>query len=506
MVVELKRDANPHVVLNRLYKETQLQITFGIINLALVDGVPKELTLLELIHYYVMHQRDVVTRRSTFDLNKAKARVHIIEGLKLAIDHIDEIIEIVKSYRTDEEIKAKFTERFGLTDVQGQAILDMRIKRLSGLQVEKLEEEYRELLALIEKLELILSDPKVLDKTIQEELLEIKEKYGDLRRTVITKSDGEMEDADLIEDEEVVVTLTNSGYIKRMPEGTYKPQHRGGQGISALNKKADDFVTSLFITSTLDTILFFTDCGQVYKKQAYEIPAASRNAKGTAIVNLLQLEEGERIQSIIPIDQVADDDNLFLVTRRGYIKKTKMGEYKNIRKNGLIAMGLREGDTMIGGIQCGDDDDLIFVTKKGMSLRFKGGELREQGRTAMGVIGIRLDEDDEVVSFVKAEEGKTLAVISEYGYGKRTAMEEYKVQNRGGKGLITYRIKEKTGQLVSAKVLNDGDEIMMISEDGAIIRLKAESISILGRATSGVKLMNIKDSHIVAVAEYVGEE
>ena len=506
MVVELKRDANPHVVLNRLYKETQLQITFGIINLALVDGVPRELNLLELIHYYVKHQRDVVTRRTTFDLNKAKARVHIIEGLRLAIDNIDEIIEIVKSYRTDEEIKAKFTERFGLTDVQGQAILDMRIKRLSGLQVEKLEEEYRELLALIEQLELILSDPKVLDKTIQDELLEIKEKYGDLRRTVITKSDGDMEDEDLIDDEEVVVTLTNSGYIKRMPEGTYKPQNRGGQGISALNKKADDFVTSLFITSTLDTILFFTDCGQVYKKQAYEIPAAGRNAKGTAIVNLLQLEEGERIQTIIPIADVADDDNLFLVTRRGYIKKTKMGEYKNIRKNGLIAMGLRDGDTVIGGIQCGDDEDLIFVTKKGMSLRLKGKDLREQGRTAMGVIGIRLDEDDEVVSFVKAEEGKTLAVISEYGYGKRTALDEYNVQNRGGKGLITYRIKEKTGQLVSAKVLDDSDQLMMISEDGVIIRLKAESISILGRATSGVKLMNIKDSHIVAVAEYVGEE
>ena len=506
LVIELKRDSNPNVILNQLYKETQLQITFGIINLALVDGVPKELSLKELIHYYVMHQRDVVTRRTTFDLNKAKARVHIIEGLKLAIDHIDEIIEIVKSYRTDEEIKAKFTERFGLTDVQGQAILDMRIKRLSGLQVEKLNEEHEELLSLIEELEAILADPEVLDNTIKGELLEIKEKYGDLRRTVITKSDGDVDDIDLIEEEEIVVTLTNSGYIKRMPEGTYKPQHRGGQGISALNKRSDDFVTSLFITTTLDTILFFTDKGRVYKKLAYEIPAASRNAKGMAIVNLLPLEENEKIQAIIPISEVHENDHLVLLTKEGYIKRTKMKEYENIRKNGLIAMTLREGDKVIGGRQTKGDEELILVTKKGMSLRLKEEDIRAQGRTAMGVIGIRLDEDDEVVSFVGVKDGNTLAVISENGYGKRTNMSEYNTQNRGGKGLITYRIKEKTGDVVAAKALNDNDQIMMITEDGSIIRLLAESISSLGRATSGVKLMNIKNSTIVAVAEYVGEE
>ncbi|MDD7363532.1 MAG: DNA gyrase subunit A [Peptoniphilus sp.] len=506
LVIELKRDANPNIILNQLYKETQLQITFGIINLALVDGVPKELSLRELIRYYVEHQRDVVTRRTTYDLNKAKARVHIIEGLKLAIDHIDEIIEIVKSYRTDEEIKEKFTERFGLTDVQGQAILDMRIKRLSGLQVEKLNEEYDELIALIEQLENILSDPEVLDQTIKDELLEIKEKYGDLRRTVITKSEGDVEDIDLIDEEEIVVTLTNSGYIKRMPEGTYKPQNRGGQGISALNKKADDFVTSLFITSTLDTILFFTNKGRVYQKTGYEIPEAGRNAKGTAIVNLLELEEGEQIQTIIPISEIGEDDHLMLMTRKGYVKKTKMDEYKNIRKNGLIAMTLREGDVVVGGCQTKGDEDLIVVTKKGMSLRFEEADIRPQGRSAMGVIAIRLDEDDEVVSFLGAKDGETLAIISENGYGKRTLMEEYKAQNRGGKGLITYRIKDKTGDVVAAKALNDSDQIMMITEDGTIIRLLAESISILGRATSGVKLMNIKNSKIVAVAEYVGEE
>lgn len=506
LVIELKRDANPNVVLNQLYKETQLQITFGIINLALVDGVPKELGLKDLIHYYVKHQREVVTRRTTFDLNKAKARVHIIEGLKLAIAHIDEIIEIVKSYRTDDEIKEKFTERFGLTDVQGQAILDMRIKRLSGLQVEKLEEEYKELLALIEKLERILSDPAVLDQTIQEELLEIKDKYGDLRRTVITKADGDVEDIDLIEEEEIVVTLTNSGYIKRMPEGTYKPQHRGGQGISALNKKNDDFVTSLFITSTLETILFFTNKGRVYKKMGHEIPEAGRNAKGTAIVNLLELEEDERIQTVIPISEVDDDDHLILMTKKGYVKKTEMREFKNIRKNGLIAMKLREGDVVIGGLQTRGDEELVAVTRGGMSLRFNENDLRPQGRSAMGVIAIKLEKADEVVSFVAVSEGETLAIISENGYGKRTTMDEYKSQNRGGKGLITYRIKEKTGDVVAAKALDENDQIMMITEDGSIIRLLAESISILGRATSGVKLMNIKNSKIVAVAEYVGEE
>ena len=506
LVIELKRDANPNVVLNRLYKETQLQITFGIINLALVDGVPKELSLKELIHYYVEHQREVVTRRTEYDLAKAKARVHVIEGLKLAIDHIDEIIEIVRSFRTDDEIKAEFTKRFGLSDIQGQAILDMRIKRLSGLQVEKLEEEYRELLALIEALENILSHPKILDGKIKEELLEIKEKFGDLRRTVIARSEGEVEDIDLIDEEEVVVTLTNSGYIKRMPEGTYKPQHRGGQGISALNKKSDDFVTSLFITSTLDQILFFTDRGRVYKKLAYEIPAAGRNAKGTAIVNLLQLEDGEQVEFIVPISEVDDTDSLVLMTKFGYVKKTDIVEYQNIRKNGLIAIGLREGDSVVGGHQIKGGEDLMAVTRMGMCLRFQEADLRSQGRSAMGVIAIRPDEGDEVVSFVIPEENKTLAVISEKGYGKRTAIDEYKVQNRGGKGLLTYRVKEKTGALVSAKMLEEKDQMMMITEDGTIIRILAESVSCLGRATSGVKLMNIKDSRIVAVAEYIGEE
>ncbi|MDO5301401.1 MAG: DNA gyrase subunit A [Tissierellia bacterium] len=506
VVVELKRDANPHVILNRLYKDTQLQSTFGIINLALVDGVPRVLPLKELIHQYVKHQREVITRRSEFDLKKAKARVHIIEGLKLAMDHIDEIIKIIRAHRTDGEIKEVFTERFGLTDIQGQAILDMRMKRLSGLQVEKLEEEYLELLALIRKLEEILSDKSILDATIQEELLAIKEDFGDLRRTVIMADAGEVDEEDLIDEEDIVITLTNSGYIKRMPEGTYKPQKRGGQGIRALSKKEDDFVSELFITSTMDTILFFTSKGRVYKLKAYEIPNVGRSAKGTAIVNLLPLDEGEKIASIIPVSAVEEGDNLTLVTRQGMVKKTDFSAYRHIRKDGIIAIGLREGDEVIGSRQSREGDELMIITAQGKSIRFEESSIRPIGRTSMGVHGICLEEGDEVVAFVLADNEKTLAVFSEQGYGKRTAMDQYTAQNRGGKGILTYRTKEKTGPVVTAKVLDDRDEVMMITENGTIIRLSAQSISTMGRSTSGVKLMNIKDSRLVAVARYIGEE
>lgn len=506
LVIELKRDANPNVVLNQLYQNTQLQITFGIINLALVNGVPKVLNLKELIKYYVDHQRQVVTRRTKFDLEKAEARVHIIEGLKTAIDNIDEIIAIVRNYRTDDEIKAEFTKRFGLTDIQGQAILDMRIKRLSGLQVEKLEEEYQELLLLIKKLKEILENKEVLDANIISEMEEIRDSFGDLRRTVILPDEGDLELEDMITEEDVVITLTNSGYIKRMPEGTYKPQHRGGQGISAMSKKEDDFVTELFITSTLDTILFFTNTGRVFKLRAYDIPSVGRNAKGTAIVNLLELEEGEKIASIIPVSSVKDGDYLTLMTKEGYVKRTSFEEYKNIRKGGIIAVGLRPGDTVIGSRQTDGSKDLMAITKNGMCIRFSEDSVREMGRTSMGVIGIRLEDGDEVVSFVIAEDEKSLAIFSSNGFGKRTIMNTYKVQNRAGKGLITYKVKNKTGKVVAAKVLDKNDQVMMITESGTIIRLLADSISLMGRATSGVKLMNIKESKIVAVAGYVGEE
>ncbi|MCD1147916.1 DNA gyrase subunit A [Peptoniphilus sp. KCTC 25270] len=506
IVIDVKRDANPNVVLNHLYQNTQLQITFGIINLALVNGVPKILNLKELIQYYVEHQREIVTRRTQFDLEKAEARVHIIEGLKVAIDNIDEIISIVRSYRTDDEIKGEFTKRFGLTDIQGQAILDMRIKRLSGLQVEKLEAEYQELLALIKKLKEILSNKETLDGVIIEEMEEIRENHGDLRRTVIMPDEGEFDVESMIQEEDVVITLTNSGYIKRMPEGTYKPQKRGGQGISAMSKKEDDFVTELFITSTHDTLLFFTNTGRVYKLRAYEVPNVGRNAKGTAIINLLDLEEGEKVASIIPVSNVKETDKLVLMTKKGYVKSTEFGDYSNIRKSGIIAMGLHEDDIVVGSIQTNGEQELMAVTKKGMAIRFSENDVRTMGRTAKGVIGIRLEEEDEVVSFVLVDENKTLAVFSSNGYGKRTNLDSYKLQNRGGKGLITYKIKEKTGDVVSAKMLDESDEVMMITENGTIIRFKAEAISLLGRSTSGVKLMNIKDSQLVAVASYIGEE
>lgn len=506
IVIELKRDANPNVVLNKLYQNTQLQVTFGIINLALVDGVPKVLNLKELIGYYVDHQREVVTRRTQFDLDKAEARAHIVEGLRIAIDNIDEIIEIVRSLRTDDEIKAEFTKRFGITDIQGQAILDMKIKRLSGLQVEKLEEEYISLKEEIKVLKSILEDPEILKNTIIDELLEIKDKYGDLRRTVIKPDEGEINLIDLIKEEDVVITLTNLGYIKRMPEGTYKPQKRGGQGISSLTKNKGDFVTKLFVTSTLDTILFFTNKGQVHKLMAYEIPAASRQAKGTAIINLLELDEDETIAATIPISQLEEGDSLALMTKDGYIKKTDFSEYENIRRGGIIAIGLREGDQVVGARQTTGDDDLMAITKKGKSIRFKESDVREMGRTAMGVIAINLEDDDEVVSFVLPEDDKYLAVFTENGFGKRTKIENYHVQNRGGKGLLTYRVKEKTGDLVAARVLDNNDEVMMITEGGTIIRLAGESISKMGRATSGVKLMKVKDSKIVSVATYIGEE
>lgn len=506
IVIDLKRDANPNIVLNKLYQYTQMQTTFGIINLALVDGVPKVLSLKELIDHYVKHRKDVVIRRTKFDLDRAEARAHIIEGLKVAIDNIDEIIKIVRSLQTDDEIKAEFTKRFGLTEPQGQAILDMRIKRLSGLQVDRLDEEYRELLVTIEKLRRILESTQVLIETIIEELEEMKEKYGDLRRTVIMPEEGDIDYEDLIADEDVVITLTNLGYIKRMPEGTYKPQHRGGRGISSMTQNEGDFVTKLFVTSTLETILFITTFGRIYRLQAYEIPSASRQAKGTAIINLLDLDHGEQIAATIPVSEVNEGDVLSLMTKQGYVKRTSFKEYENIRKGGIIAINLREGDIVIGAHQTTGDEEFMAVTRKGQAIRFLEEDARLMGRAAMGVTAIKLQEEDEVVSFVIANDDKTLAVFSQNGYGKRTKMSEYKCQNRGGKGLITYRVTKKTGDLVDARLLDPQDEVMMINESGTIIRFNGESISQMGRNTSGVKLMNIKDSQLVSVATYIGEE
>ena len=504
--IDLKRDANPNVVLNNLYKNTQMQITFGIINLCLVNGEPKVLNLKEMIKYYVDHQRNVVRRRTQFDLEKAEARAHIIEGLKIALDNIDRIIKIVRESSDDQEAKNKFTKEFGLTDIQGQAILDMRIRRLTGLEREKLEQEYQDLIKLIAKLKSILENKKLLDNTIIEELEEIKEKYSDLRRTVLAPDEGDIDSEDLIEEEDVVITLTEFGYIKRIPEGTYKPQRRGGTGISALTTREEDFVKDIYITSTHDTILFFTNFGRVYSLKAYEIPESSRQAKGTAIINLLNLEGDEFVTAVIPVRNVDENANLVMATKNGLIKKTSYSEFEKIRKNGLIAITLNEGDNLIGVRLTSGRDEIMIVPKTGMAIRFSESDVRNMGRTAMGVKSIDLKNDDEVVSFEIPQDDKYLLVISENGFGKMTKMTEYRKQNRAGVGLLTYKATEKSGKLVSAKVIDKSDEIMIITVSGIIIRIGCEGISVMGRHTTGVKLMNIKDSEVVSVAKYIGEE
>ena len=505
IVIDLRRDANPNVVLNKLYKNTQMQITFGIINLALVGGVPKVLNLKDLITHYVDHQIEVVSRRSEFDLKKAKARAHIVEGLKIALDNIERIIQIVRGSNNDQEAKDKFLKEFGLSDAQSQAILDMRIRRLTGLERDKLDEEYKQLLETIEWLTKVLENHDVLMGVIKEELTEVKNKHADLRRTVIKNSEGDIEIEDIIKEEDVIITLTQSGYIKRMPEGTYKPQKRGGRGISATTPKDGDFVSDLFITSSHESILFFTTRGRVYRLKAYEIPESSRQSKGTQIRNLLNLEQDESVESIIHVKDFDPNLNIVMATRSGIVKRTSFEEFKNIRKSGLVAITLKDGDSIVSTRITKGDEEIMLVTKDGMSIRFKETDIRTMARTAMGVKGISLNKDDEVVSMEIASDDKLMLVISEKGYGKLTPMSEYKVQNRSGKGIITYKVKEKTGKLVSAKIMESNDDIMMITSKGIIIRIQIEGISVMGRSTSGVKLMNITDSDVVAVAKYIGD-
>lgn len=505
IVIDLRRDANPNVVLNKLYKNTQMQTTFGIINLALVGGVPKVLNLKELITHYVDHQIEVVSRRSEFDLNKAKERAHIVEGLKIALDNIERIIQIVRGSNNDQEAKDKFLEEFGLSDAQSQAILDMRIRRLTGLERDKLDEEYKQLLETIEWLTKVLENHDVLMGVIKEELIEIRDKHSDLRRTVIKNSEGDIEIEDIIKEEDVIITLTQSGYIKRMPEGTYKPQKRGGRGISATTPKDGDFVSDLFITSSHESILFFTTRGRVYRLKAYEIPESSRQSKGTQIRNILNLEQDESVESIIHVKDFDSNLNIVMATKSGIVKRTSFEEFQNIRKSGLIAITLKDGDSIVSTRITTGEEDIMLVTKDGMSIRFKETDIRKMARTAMGVKGISLNDDDEVVSMEIASDDKLMLVISEKGYGKLTPMSEYKVQNRAGKGIITYKVKSKTGKLVSAKIMESNDDIMMITSNGIIIRIQIEGISVMGRSTSGVKLMNITDSDVVAVAKYIGD-
>lgn len=508
IVIELKRDANPNVVLNNLYKQTQLQTTFGIIMLALVNDEPRVLNLKQMLNYYLDHQKEIIIRRTQFDLNKAEDRAHIVEGLKIALDNIDEIINIIRSSKEESIARTRLMDSFELSEKQAQAILDMRLRRLTGLEREKLEEEYESLIKEINRLKEILSSEKLIYNIIKEELLEIKEKYGDRRRTKIMPSAEDINIEDMIEEEDVIITLTHFGYIKRTPEDTYKTQKRGGKGITGLTTREEDFVEDLFITSTHDTILFFTNKGKVYSLKAYEIPEGRRQARGTAIINLLNLTKDERVSAVVPIEKYDPKSNLVFITKEGTIKKTKLDQFKNIRKNGIIAINLREEDELIDVRKTNGKREIVIVTANGMSIRFDESDVRAMGRNATGVKAISLKKDDSVVAIDLVEEGSDLLVVSEYGFGKRTSLDEYKIQKRGGVGLKTYNTKKKTGKLVSARVINENDEIIMISISGIIIRLKAKDISIMGRSTQGVTLMKMgnEEDKVMAVAKYVEEE
>ncbi len=506
VVIELKRDANPQVVLNQLFKHTQMQTTFGIIMLALVNGEPKILTLRQCIDCYIDHRKNVILRRTQFELDKALARAHILEGLKIALDNIDEVINIIRASYDDP--KERLMERFGLTDIQAQAILDMRLKTLSGLQREKIEEEYNQLMELIAHLRDILNSERLVFEIIKEELTEIKDKFGDERKTKIVAAEGEIDIEDLIKEEQCVVALTHFGYIKRMPIDTYKSQKRGGKGITGMATREEDFVKQIFTASTHDTILFFTNKGKLYRLRGYELPEAGRTARGTAIVNLLSLDAGEKVSAVIPLQNFADGKYLLMATKNGLIKKTALKEYDSNRKTGLQGITLKEEDELIDVRLTDGQDNVVLVTRNGMCITFDEKDVRPIGRVSQGVIGIRLDEDDEVIGMESVISGgkATLLAITENGFGKRTELEEYRVQNRGGKGVITYKITAKTGKLVGVRIAVEGDDVMLVTNTGTIIRLKVDDISVLGRSTQGVTLMRTNDGGKVVSVETLNNE
>lgn len=506
IVIELKRDARAQVVLNQLYKNTQMQDTFGAILLALVNGEPKILTLRKCLDYYIDHRKVVILRRTKFELDKALARAHILEGLRIAIDNIDEVISIIRNSYDD--AKEKLMERFGLTDIQAQAILDMRLKTLSGLQREKIEEEYKQLMELIAHLREILSNEQLVYDIIKTDLIEVKNKFGDERLTKIKPAEGDIEEEDLIKEEQTIVALTHFGYIKRMPADTYKSQRRGGKGITGISTRAEDFVTQIFTASTHDTILFFSNKGKLYRLRGYEIPEAGRTAKGTAIVNLLSLDNGEKISAVIPISNFAEGKYLLMSTQRGFIKKTALTEYNSARKTGLQAITLKEDDELIAVRLTDGQDNVVLVTEEGMSITFSEQDVRPMGRTAQGVIGIKLAEDDKVIGMESIISGAnaTLLAITENGFGKRTDLEEYRIQNRGGRGVITYKVTQKTGKLVGIRVTDDSNDIMMITDTGTIIRINVKDVSVLGRSTQGVTLMRTNDGGKVVSIELVEPE
>ena len=503
--IELRRDVNPNVVLNLLYKHTQLQDTFGVIMLALVDNQPKVLNLYEMLNYYLIHQEEVVTRRTKYDLNKAEERAHILQGLLTALDNIDEVINIIRSSKNTQEAKDRLMERFALTDVQAQAIVDMRLRALTGLEREKLENEYAELMERITELKAILADKKKLLGVIREEILLIADKYGDDRRTSIGFDEYDISMEDLIPVTNTVITMTKLGYIKRMSLDNFRAQNRGGKGIKGMETIDDDYIEELLMTTSHHYLMFFTNTGRVYRMKAYEIPEASRTARGTAIINLLQLQPGEKITAVIPIREYTEGHFLFMATKKGIVKKTPITDYANVRKTGLAAINLREDDELIEVKKTDNNQDIFLVTKYGQCIRFKETDVRKTGRTSMGVIGMNLTDGDEVVGMQMESQGDSLMIVSEKGLGKCTLISEFTTQNRGGKGVKCYKITEKTGNIVGVKAVNHDNEIMLITTEGIIIRIKVADTALLGRITSGVKLINLDENVTVASIAKVRE-
>ena len=506
IVIELRRDVNPTVVLNLLYKHTQMQDTFGVINLALVNNEPKILNLYELLNYYLLHQKEVITRRTKYDLNKAEERAHILQGLIIALDNIDEVISIIRGSRTTPDAKNALMDRFGLSDAQAQAIVDMRLKALTGLEREKLENEYKELMELITELKSILADEKKLLTVIRTEILAIADKYGDERKTQIGYDEFDISMEDMIPETNTVITMTKVGYIKRMGTDNFKSQHRGGKGIKGMETIQDDYIVEMLMTTSHHYLMFFTNMGRVYRIKAYEIPEASRTSRGTAIINLIPLQPDEKITAMIPIKEYEDNKYLFMATKNGIVKKTPIRDYENIRKTGLAAINLRDDDKLIEVKITDNTEDIFLFTKYGQCIRFKETDVRSTGRTTMGVIGMNLSDGDKVIAMQMASQGDSVMIVSEKGLGKCTLISEFTTQNRGGKGIKYYKITEKTGNLIGVKSVHKDDEIMLITTEGIIIRIKVAETALLGRITSGVKLMNLKDDITVASVARVVED
>ena len=500
VVIELRKDVNANVVLNQLYKHTQMQDTFGVNMLALVNNEPVVMNLLQMLEYYLKHQEEVVTRRTRYDLNKAEERAHILKGLLIALDNIDEVIQIIRGSQSTAIAKERLIQRFELDDVQAQAIVDMRLRALTGLEREKLENEYDELMKKIADYKAILADRKLLLGVIKKEIIAIRDKYGDERRTQIGFDEFDISMEDLIPVEDTVIAMTHKGYIKRMSSDNFRAQHRGGKGIKGMQTIEDDYIENLFMATTHHYLMFFTNKGRVYRMKAYEIPESGRTSRGTAIVNLLQLMPEEKISAVISLKEYNDEEYLFMATKSGIVKKTHISEYENIRKTGLQAINLREDDELIEVKVTNNEKDIILVTKHGMCIRFKETDVRPTGRTSIGVRGMNLGFEDEVVGMQMDTQGPNILLVSEFGMGKRTAVEDFSVQHRGGKGVKCYKITEKTGDVVGAKAVEDGTEVMLITNEGIIIRINVDDISILGRVTSGVKLMNLDSTKNIKIA------